>query len=167
MRNVRGRLATLPIAVKVLLVVAAPIVLGLCVLLSPLLVVLAALLLTVAVFALVIQLLRNGSPRRWGIVAAASLVLILVFSGISNALYGGGQSEQATSPERTQEAKPPKTTEQAAEKDDQGDSAESEPRVKQEPSQKPDREAPPPPGPEEKLADLGKVVAVSRVVDRS
>ena len=140
MRNILDRLATLPIAVKVLLVVAAPIVLAIAVLLSPLLVILAALVLAVAVIALVVQLLRSGSLRRWGIVAAASLLLIVVCSGISNALYGGsGQSEQATSPELTQEAEPaqPEPTKRAAEKHDEGDPAESEPRVKQGPAQEP------------------------------
>ena len=168
MRNILGRLATLPIAVKVLLVVAAPIVLAIAVLLSPLLVILAALVLALAVIALVIQLLRSGSLRRWGIVAAASLLLIVVCSGISNALYGGGgQSEQATSPEPTQEAEPAPSepTKRAAEKDDEGDPAESQTRVKQEPAQEPERESPQPPSSEAKLADLGKVVAVWRVVD--
>ena len=95
MGNIFSRLATLPIAVKVLMVVAALIVLGLSVVLSPLLAVLAAVVLAVAVIALIIQLLRRASLRRWGIIAAASLLLVLMFSGISNALYGGGgQSEQ-------------------------------------------------------------------------
>jgi micrococcal nuclease len=118
-----------------------------------------------------------------------SLVLVLVFSGISSALYGGGQPEQATSPEPTQEQREPAppeettepTTEQTAEqtreetekpvaaanKDDEEDvAAASQPRVKQEPPKQPERHAPPPPpSPEEKLAELGKVVSVSRVVD--
>jgi micrococcal nuclease len=168
--NIFSRLATLPIAVKVLMVVAALIVLGLSVVLSPLLAVLAAVVLAVAVIALIIQLLRRASLRRWGIIAAASLLLVLMFSGISNALYGGGgQSEQATSPEPTQEADPaqPEPTKRAAdaEKDDEGDSAQSQTRVKEEPAQEPEREAQPSPSSEDKLADRGKAVAVSRVVD--
>lgn len=170
MGNIFSRLATLPIAVKVLMVVAALIVLGLSVVLSPLLAVLAAVVLAVAVIALIIQLLRRASLRRWGIIAAASLLLVLMFSGISNALYGGGgQSEQATSPEPTQEADPaqPEPTKRAAdaEKDDEGDSAQSQTRVKEEPAQEPEREAQPSPSSEDKLADRGKAVAVSRVVD--
>jgi micrococcal nuclease len=188
LRSVPGRIAALPTAAKVLLAVAALIMLALAVVLTPLLAVLATLMLIIAVVGLLIQLLRRGSLRRWGIVAAASLVLVLVFSGISNALYGGGQPEQATSPEPTQEqqepAPPEKTTEKsteqtaeqtkeepeqpvaAAKKDDQ-DAAELQPRVKkQEPPKQPERQAPPPPpSPEEKLAELGKVVTVSRVVD--
>jgi hypothetical protein len=104
LRNILGRIAALPTAAKVLLGVAALIVLGLSVVLSPLMVVMAVLVLIVAVLAALIQLLRHGSPRRWGIVAAVALVLVLVFSGISNALYFRGGQEQATSPEPTQEA---------------------------------------------------------------
>jgi micrococcal nuclease len=168
LRDILARVAALPTAAQVLLAVAALIVLGLSVVLSPLLAVLAALVLVGAVIALVIQLLRRGSLRRWGVVAVASLLLVLVFSGISNALYGGGgQTEQAASPEATQEAEPtqPEPREQTADKDDEGDSAESQTRVEQERAQEPEREAQPPPSSEDKLADLGKVVAVSRVVD--
>jgi hypothetical protein len=89
LRDVLARIAALPTVAKVLLAVAALIMLGLSVVLSPLMVVLAVLVLIVAVFAVFIQLLRRGSSRRWGIVAAAALVLVLVFSGISEALYGG------------------------------------------------------------------------------
>jgi micrococcal nuclease len=102
--NILGRIAALPVAAKVILVVGALIVLGLSVALSPLMVVLAVLVLMVAVLAVVVQLLRRGSPRRWGIIAAVALVLVLVFSGISEALYGGGGQEQAASPEPKQEA---------------------------------------------------------------
>jgi micrococcal nuclease len=187
LRSVPSRIAALPVAAKILLAVAALIVLGLSVLLSPLLAVLATLVLTVAVFALVIQLLRRGSLRRWRIVAGVALVLVLVFSGISNALYFRGDQEQAISPEPTQEqqapARPEKTTEKATEqiaeqtreeseqsvataKKEDEDFAVSQPRVKkQEPPQEPERQAPPPPSPEDKLAELGKVVSVSRVVD--
>ncbi len=187
MGDIFRKIAALPVALKVLLAMAVLIVLGLAVVLSPFLAVLASLVLVVAVMALVIQLLRRGSLRRWSIVAASSLVLVLLFSGISNALYGsGGQPEQATSPEPTQEqrrepAPPEKTREQTAEQtregaerpvvaskeNDEAVAAKPQPQVKkQEPTQQPVRQAPPPsPSPEEKLAELGKVVTVSRVVD--
>ena len=99
------RIAALPVAAKVALGVAVLIALGLAVVLSPVLVVVAALVLVVAVIACVIQLLRHASPNRWGIVAGASLVLVLLFSGISNALYGGGGQEQTSSPEPREEAR--------------------------------------------------------------
>src|SRR5215207_427262 len=117
LRNVLGRIGALPVAAKVLLGVAALIALGLAVVLSPLLLALSGFVLIVAVIALFVQLLRRGSLRRWGIVAAASLVLVLVFSGISNALYFGGEEEEAASPERTQQTElaPPEETITAAE----------------------------------------------------
>src|SRR5215207_9660394 len=114
LRNVLGRIGALPVAAKVLLGVAALIALGLAVVLSPLLLALSGFVLIVAVIALFVQLLRRGSLRRWGIVAAASLVLVLVFSGISNALYFRGEQEQATSPEPTQETQPAQPEETTA-----------------------------------------------------
>ena len=105
--NVLHRVAALPTWAKTLLVLAVLVLAGLSVLLSPLVVILAFLVLIVAVFALVIRLLRRRSLRRWGIIAATSLVVLLVFTGISNALYFGGQPEQANSPEpQNQTAKP-------------------------------------------------------------
>ncbi len=177
MQGILARIAALPVAAKVLLAVATLIVVGLSVVLSPLLTVLAALMLVVAVIALLIQLLRRGSLRRWGIVAAASLVLVLLFSGISNALYGSGEQEQAIAPEPTQEAQPAppdettaqtetKTTdEETTASDETREPERSEPAAQNDDEREPEREAPQPPSPEDKLADLGKVVAVSRVVD--
>ena len=174
MGDIFRKIAALPVVLKVLLAVAVLITLGLAVVLSPLLAVLASLMLAVAVLALIIQLLRRGPLTRWGIVAASSLVLVLLFSGISNALYGGGgQPEQATSPEPKQEqrepAPPEVTTEPAAEQakaDGEEEAAKPEPRVKkQEPPEQPERQAPPAPSPEDNLAALGKVVTVSYVVD--
>jgi micrococcal nuclease len=101
--NILGRIAVLPTTAKVLLGVAALIALGLSVVLSPLMVVLAVIVLIVAMLAVFIQLLRRGSPRRWGIIAVVALVLVLVFSGISNAVYFRGGQEQASSPEPSQE----------------------------------------------------------------
>jgi micrococcal nuclease len=177
LRGILARLAALPVAAKVLLAVAVLIVLGLSVVLSPFLLVLASLALVVSLIALLIQLLLRGSLRRWGIVAAASIVLVLVFSGISNALYGGGGEEQATSPEPTQEtqpAQPHETTVKPETKTTDEETAASDKTREPERSQqaaenadkvKPERDAPQPASPEDKLAELGKVVALSRVVD--
>lgn len=107
--NVIQRVAALPTWAKTLLALAALVVAGLSVLLSPLVVILALLVLIVAVFALVIRVLRRRSLRRWGIIAATSLVVLLVFTGISNALYFGGQPEQANSPESQKQAAKPDT----------------------------------------------------------
>ncbi len=107
--NALQRVAAFPIWAKTLLALAALVVAALLVLLSPLVVILAFLVLIVAVFALVIRLLRHRSLRRWGIIAATSLVVLLVFTGISNALYFGGQPEQANSPEPQNQTANPDT----------------------------------------------------------
>jgi micrococcal nuclease len=115
--NVLQRVAALPAWAKILLILAALVVLGLSVLLSPLIAILALLVLIVAVFALVIRALRHRPLRRWGIIAATSLVVLLVFSGISNALYFGGGQEQASSPDQTQQQSPrPEETTERVEK---------------------------------------------------
>jgi micrococcal nuclease len=96
---------SLPMALKVLVVLAAavvvPVVLALLVFLSPLFAVIALVALLVSAVALVVRLRSSRPLGRWGLVAAASLVLVLVFGGISNALYFGGGQEQASSPDRT------------------------------------------------------------------
>jgi energy-coupling factor transporter transmembrane protein EcfT len=89
-------IAALPLWTKALFVLIA---LGLSVLLSPLVAVLAFLILAVAIFALTIRLIRRRPLRNWGIIALASLLLIILFGGITSALYGGGgQVEQASPP---------------------------------------------------------------------
>ena len=102
--NVFRRIAALPLAAKVLLAIAILIALGISVALSPLVVVVAFLVLIVAIFALVIRFLRRRPLRRWGLVALASLLLVIAFSGLTNALYGGGQPEQASAPGTSEEA---------------------------------------------------------------
>jgi micrococcal nuclease len=84
---------------KILLISAVLVLIGVSVLLSPLVAILALLVLIIAVFALVIRLLRRRPLRRWSIIAAVALVVLLVFTGISNALYFRGQPEQTNSPE--------------------------------------------------------------------
>ncbi len=112
MRSISAWFGRLPVLVKVALIVA---LLGLLVWMSPLVVVVAGLLLFVALLALVIRLLLRRPLRRWGITAAASLALVIVFSGISEALYGDTQPEQAASPRRTEEARRTQKQETTAE----------------------------------------------------
>jgi micrococcal nuclease len=101
------RIAALPLVVKVLLTVAALIILALSVALSPLVVILALLMLIVAIVALIFRILRRRPLRSWGLIALASLILVIVFSGITNALYGGEAPQQASSPpESAEEAEP-------------------------------------------------------------
>lgn len=101
--NIFRRIAALPLAAKVLLAIAALILLGLSVALSPLMVVMAVLVLIVALFALVFRVLRRMPLRNWGLVALASFILVIVFAGITNALYGGEAPQQASSPSESAE----------------------------------------------------------------
>src|SRR5829696_7937767 len=93
-----SRIAALPLLAKVLLAFAALIALGLAIVLSPLMVVVAIIVLIIAIFAMIYRALRRRPARNWGFVALTSLVLIFVFAGASEALYGGGGSQQASSP---------------------------------------------------------------------
>ena len=104
MGDIFRKIAALPVALKVMLAIAALIVLGLAVILSSLLVKVAFGALVIASLMYLVHLRQSRSPRRWGIAMVMSLVLVLVFSSISSALYGGrGHPERATSPEPTQE----------------------------------------------------------------
>ena len=105
--NVFRRIVALPLIAKVLLVIATLVLLGLSVLLSPFVVLLALLLLLVAIFALLIRIIRRRPLRTWGLIALASLLLVIVFSGISSALYGGVEPRQASSPPDPQEEPEP------------------------------------------------------------
>lgn len=70
------------------LVIAGVLLLALFTVLSPLALVAAVLVFGVSVVALIVRVAQRGSVVRWGLVAAASLVLIFAFAGISSALYG-------------------------------------------------------------------------------
>jgi micrococcal nuclease len=128
---------------KVLLAVAMLIVLGLLVLLSPFVVVLAIMVLIVVVFALLVSALRREPlGRRWGVVAATSLLFVVVFSGVSNALYGGGGGQEQSASREPARAKSdpvaePRTTATPAqtgrgEKNSGQDEAKAEPEPKPE-----------------------------------
>lgn len=175
--NFLTRVTAAPPGLKVLLVVAALCALGLLVLLSPLVVILAVLVLIVAVFALVIRLLRRRPlGRRWGVIAATSLMFVVVFSGVSNALYGGGGGqEQAASREPAKaESDPvaePRTMATPAEtesekKSSEKDEAKSEPRPKPEPEVAKKDNAGSEPKPEQEERDRFDATAtVTEVVD--
>lgn len=87
---------SLPAIAQVLLALLA---IGLSVALSPLVAILALLGLIFGVLALGLGAIQNRPLRRRGMLAAASLLLLVVFLGISNALYGPGTPEQASTPE--------------------------------------------------------------------
>jgi micrococcal nuclease len=96
-----ARIAAYPVWRQTLLYLAlylaALVVFGLLVLFSPFVMLFAGLVLMAAIFALVIRFLKGRPLERWGLLALTSLVLFLVFTGISNALYFSAQPEQATS----------------------------------------------------------------------
>jgi micrococcal nuclease len=100
--NLFDRIAAYPLWMQTLLYLAlylaALIVLGLLVLLSPFVMIFAGLVLMAAILAFVVCFLRRSPVRRWGLVALTSFVLLFVFMGISNALYFSVQPEQASSP---------------------------------------------------------------------
>jgi micrococcal nuclease len=108
LRSPLNRIAAHPVWVQTLIFLALALVallmFGLLALLSPFVMILAGFALIVAVSALVIRFLRHRPLRRWGLVALTSLVLLLVFMGISNALYFSGQPEQADSPKPDEQA---------------------------------------------------------------
>ena len=162
-RNTIERFAQLSPAMKTLVVLAALVGLAMSVVLSPLVVVVAGLVLLVAGFVLLVQLIRRRPLKTWGIVAASALVLVVAFTGISEALYGGGGTEQAVtgeqarepgaSPETTAEtmeateARPPETT--ASPKETQQAAAEPEAEEsEEEPPPEPEPEPEPEPAPE-------------------
>jgi micrococcal nuclease len=105
-----SRIAALPLWGKVLL---AFVVLALCIVLSPFMIIVALIVMIIAILALIFRALRRRPLRNWGIVALTSLLLVIVFAGISEALYGSEAPQQASSPsEPKEEAKPapPETT---------------------------------------------------------
>jgi micrococcal nuclease len=125
LRNSLDRIAAYPVwrqtLLYLVLYLAALIVFGLLALLGPFVMILAGLVLVAAIFALVVRFLRRMPLRRWSLVALTSLVLLLVFMGISNALYFSAQPEQADSPKPSkQTSKPdanPGSPEQAAKRE--------------------------------------------------
>ena len=108
LRSPLNRIAAHPVWVQILIFLALALValfmFGLLALLSPFVMILAGIALIIAVFVLVVRFLRRRPLRRWGLVALTSLVLLLVFMGISNALYFSGQPEQADSPKPGKQA---------------------------------------------------------------
>ncbi len=79
---------SLPVALKIAVVGISALVL--LVLLSPLALLAAALLLGVSIIALLIRVAQRGEIKGWGLTAVASLVLVFLFGGISDAVYGIG-----------------------------------------------------------------------------
>ena len=112
-----SRIATLPLWGKVLLAVVAFIALVLCIVLSPFMLYVALIVMIIAIVALIFRALRRRPLRNWGIVALTSLLLVIVFAGLSEALYGGGAPQQPSSaPETKEEVKQETTIEETGQK---------------------------------------------------
>src|SRR5215204_4556146 len=98
--NLFGRIAAYPVWMQTLLylalMLAALVVFGLLVLLSPFVMMLAGLVLIAAIFALVVRFRRRRPLRRWGPIAVMSLVVLLVFTGISHALTSTNRPDKPT-----------------------------------------------------------------------
>jgi micrococcal nuclease len=109
--NLFGRIAAYPVWMQTLLylalMLAALVVFGLLALLSPFVMMLAGLALIAAIFALVVRFRRRRPLRRWGLIAVMSLVVLLVFTVISNALYFSEQAQRANLPEREKQTSKP------------------------------------------------------------
>jgi micrococcal nuclease len=137
--NLFGRIAAYPFWTQTLLylavMLAALIAFGLLVLLSPFVMILAGLVLIGAIFALVVRLLRRRPPRRWGLIAVMSLVVLLVFTGIANALYFSGQPEQANSPKPEKQTSKPNPNPESPEQAEEHKGAEQVDQKLQEPEQ--------------------------------
>jgi micrococcal nuclease len=145
LRNLFDRIAAHPVWIQTLLylvlIFAALIVFGVLALLSPFVMVLATFALIVAIFALVVGFLRHRPLRRWGLIAVTSLVLLLVFMGISNALYFNGQPQQANSPNPEKQTSNPNASPESPERPEQHKGVEQLDRKQQEDADKADANA--------------------------
>jgi micrococcal nuclease len=153
-------------------IVIVLIVLAVLVVMSPLVVLLAVLLLVLSVIALIVRAAMRRPLRSWGITAVASLVAILVFSGVSEALYGGAPSEQATSPRTEQRAEPEQRADPTPPETTQQEETTVTPEVTEQATASPEPKPKPKPKPKPASNDEDKdrdrydaTVTVTRVVD--
>jgi endonuclease YncB( thermonuclease family) len=114
--NILRKIAYLPLAVKVLLAVGASIVLFISVAISALVTTVAFLALIVAVLALIVRVLQRQPSGNWGSVALASLLLVIVYGGITGAriTVTPEQASSPSEPKEEAESAPSKTSEESA-----------------------------------------------------
>ena len=94
---------TLPTWAKGLLIIGAFIVLALSFALSPLMFFVAILVLIVAIGVLIFRVLRGRPLRNWSLIAAAALLLVFAYGGVSAAMLGRAPQEAASPSETTTE----------------------------------------------------------------
>ena len=180
MERMRARFGALSTGAKALIVAVALVLFAV---LSPLMVILATLFLVVCVPVVAYRMLTRRPFRRPALVLLGSLVVLLLASGASTALYGtsgeqtGSPSDTQTAPREERPRKEPKRVEAAAaptenseeDKDPQPekDAAEPEPgpKPKPEPDPEPEPKPKPDPKPRPDRSPYDATVTVSRVVD--
>jgi micrococcal nuclease len=166
--NFYRRIAALPLVLKVLLVVAALVVLFLSIILSPVVALVALLLLIVAIVALIFRLIRRRPLRNWALLALASLLLVVVYGGIASAFLNNTPQGASSPPDPKEEPEPP-----AAPAKDMVDKASSPSDKASPPSYTATETASTPPEPEdegaqgedEQVGSHDATVRVTRVVD--
>ncbi len=159
--SIFARFRELPLIGQIVLGLVA---IGVLVLLSPLEALVALLVFLVSLPVLLYKLLRRQSLRRWGLIAAASFVLMFAFAGISGAMYPAAEQgeiapgeepvatddEPATTAETTREEKaspPPETTEERQEEPEEESKPKPDESERQEQASQQQAEPPPPPEP--------------------
>lgn len=134
--NALHRVAALPVWAKILLALAVlVVVLGVAILLSPFVMVLALVVLIVAILGLIVRLLMGRPLRGWGLLAATSLVVLVVFHGISNALYFNWEPEQASPPEPQKATEKPTAKPEPLEQAEKTEGARDDQQQGEQPSQ--------------------------------
>lgn len=169
-RRLVGWFLARPTGQKALLVIGVLVLLAF---VSPVTVLLAVAVLLASLGILGLRVIRRRPLRGPVIIAGVSLVAVLLFSGISEAIYGGDTTQEAAdvetieeTTEETIEETTEETIEETIEQDPEPEPVEEpepEPESQSEPEPEPVRE--PEPTPADTLAQLGTVVSVSRVVD--
>ncbi len=135
--------------------------------LSPLFAVLFLIAFLVCAFAFVVRLLRGQPGVRWGLAGGACLVLMLAFSGVSAALYGGGEEMAAPIRETAERQPEPREETTRAETVSEETTSEETTRRRPEPPPEPQPapEPAPEPTPEPERSPYDATVIVARVVD--
>ncbi len=185
MGSLWGRFRALSAPVKVVL---ALLILGVGVVLSPLMVLLAAIALAGCILVLLFSVTTRRIPSRtWGLAALASFAALLAFSGASAALYGSSQPSTTPAPsvaekepaepreepkpaeekttEPREEPKPAETTAEAKPEPTRKEVAAANPEPVPEPESKLEPEPAPPPAPAPAEPSYDATATVARVVD--
>ncbi len=172
LRSLRNSLVGMPAAARAIMAVVAAFAgiagLAVSVFLSPLFAVVFLIAFLVCAAAFVIRLLRRRPVLRWVLAGGACFVLMFAFSGVSAALYGGG--EETAAPIRETEERQPEPREETTRPAETTAEETTRPpeRTREETTRRPEpppapQPAQPPPEPNVEWYDA--TVTVTRVVD--